>query len=893
VGIGTGSPSAPLNSVQFNDNNFFGGSSNFVFNGSNVGIGTSLSKNTLDIAGDVSIGTAYAGHRAGPSNGIIIQGSVGIGTFNPANNLSVVGGASIGATAFANTAAPANGLIVSGSVGIGTALPANSLSVVGGASIGTAAFANTAAPANGLIVSGALGIGIAAPGQAVDVLGNVRDTGEIVNGDVGIGTAAFQTALAVTNGDVGIGTWAPGAALEVNGQINETGVGGTTGALNTTANGIYSWNGGGRYIRFNTNGSYNDFESEGQPMVINYDGAQNVNFFGGGGGNGTVSIGVGPSAGARLMVYGTDNSFTNSAFNVFNSSSVSLMLVKDNGNVGIGSTAPGQLLDVQGTVRTVGFTMSGQGPVSGYVLTANDSKGDATWTSPATAGGWTVSGSNVYETGGGNVGIGTTFITGGAALTVMNGNVGIGTWAPASILTIENSAGTLNELILNNGEKGTPLAYTNAYTPTFTVNESEVNGSRPLWFGYQNAGHTLWDSYVTLGACGSFSQMCFDMGSNTSGTVINSAIVSSSSNLAIGGTNLNAGLLPGFSADDGNAVNVYFGNTGNTLIPNGNVGIGSLTPGKALDVQGTVRMTGLTLTGNSAANGNVLVSNSIGVGTWMPASTLGPIVGTNYWSLTAAAGNVGISTTNTVGIGTTFAGSGAGLVVMNGNVGIGTWAPSSALIVQGGNVGIGTAVANYKLQVGGCSNVDGTTSCVDLAELIPSSEPVSAGDIVMLDDQRSVTVKKAVSSNNNLLFGVVTTDPAIVIEGSSVGIINGSGFKLQPLKPGVALAGRIPVKVNLENGPIRVGDMITSSSVPGIGAKAVKAGRVVGIALEPMDHIKNGLYAKIIVYDDPHWWQGLEGSSEGMRSTVSALAQEVQQLRADVDALKQKVFSGR
>src|SRR5208282_4919104 len=44
-----------------------------------------------------------------------------------------------------------------------------------------------------------------------------------------------------------------------------------------------------------------------------------------------------------------------------------------NGNVGIGTWVPGQMLDVKGTVRTTNFTMSGQNPISGDVLTASDS----------------------------------------------------------------------------------------------------------------------------------------------------------------------------------------------------------------------------------------------------------------------------------------------------------------------------------------------------------------------------------------------------------------------------------------------------------------------------------------------------------------------------------------
>lgn len=49
----------------------------------NVGIGTSTPLNLLDVAGGVSVGSAYSGITAAPTNGAIIEGNVGIGTSSP------------------------------------------------------------------------------------------------------------------------------------------------------------------------------------------------------------------------------------------------------------------------------------------------------------------------------------------------------------------------------------------------------------------------------------------------------------------------------------------------------------------------------------------------------------------------------------------------------------------------------------------------------------------------------------------------------------------------------------------------------------------------------------------------------------------------------------------
>ncbi|MGH7249916.1 MAG: hypothetical protein ACREGC_02995, partial [Minisyncoccia bacterium] len=144
------------------------------------------------------------------------------------------------------------------------------------------------------------------------------------------------------------------------------------------------------------------------------------------------------------------------------------------------------------------------------------------------------------------------------------------------------------------------------------------------------------------------------------------------------------------------------------MIVQGNIGIGSLSPGQKLDVQGTSRMTGFTLTNNGAAAGNVMVSDALGVGTWMAATTLPISGGSSQWTTINTndvylpnGGNVGLGTANTAA---------AALTVMNGNVGIGTWSPSgilqvndnsgsTLLMTSDGALGIGTFLPVTQLNI--------------------------------------------------------------------------------------------------------------------------------------------------------------------------------------------------
>ncbi|KAF5424619.1 MAG: hypothetical protein C5S44_01290 [Candidatus Methanocomedens sp.] len=86
----------------------------------NVGIGTPVPKNRLDVEGGAVIGNGYSGTQTAPGNGLLVQGNVGIGTPEPKNRLDVEGGAVIGALYSGTQTAPSNGLLVQGNVGIGT-----------------------------------------------------------------------------------------------------------------------------------------------------------------------------------------------------------------------------------------------------------------------------------------------------------------------------------------------------------------------------------------------------------------------------------------------------------------------------------------------------------------------------------------------------------------------------------------------------------------------------------------------------------------------------------------------------------------------------------------------------------------------------------------------------
>jgi hypothetical protein len=119
----------------------------------------------------------------------------------------------------------------------------------------------------------------------------------------------------------------------------------------------------------------------------------------------------------------------------------------------------------------------------------------------------------------------------------------------------------------------------------------------------------------------------------------------------------------------------------------------------------------------------------------------------------------------------------------------------------------------------------------DLAEIYYSKDlGLQPGTIVQVDeDMPPAGVKKTSGEYSKKALGIVSTKPGQVLGDANV--------QRDPLSKSVllALSGRIPLRVSTLNGPIKAGDMITTSSIPGIGMKATHAGQVVAKALEDFD----------------------------------------------------------
>jgi len=135
---------------------------------------------------------------------------------------------------------------------------------------------------------------------------------------------------------------------------------------------------------------------------------------------------------------------------------------------------------------------------------------------------------------------------------------------------------------------------------------------------------------------------------------------------------------------------------------------------------------------------------------------------------------------------------------------------------------------------------------------------IEAGDIVSVSDasyfendpyNRFLT-KRAVADDASRVLGIISTDKGLILNQAADPSKNLDYTYLRPL----ALSGRVPVKVSSENGPIKKGDPLTVSSVPGVATKATKPGQIIGKALETYDNSDPRAVGKVLVFVNISWY---------------------------------------
>jgi hypothetical protein len=499
--------------------------------------------------------------------------------------------------------------------------------------------------------------------------------------------------------------------------------------------------------------------------------------------NGNVSIGT-TNPSARLEVNGNIKA---------DASELGTLVVK--GNVGIGTTDPDCALHVNGTKIKLGPEKEGQLLIAGennfLFLEANGSNDTGTVSELTICGNSTrniptlkLSADNTFF--GGSITV-PGIINSNQNLLVQ-GNVGIGTTTPSAKLNVDpqgrggivignpnTSAGGYTSLIMEISEEQDGYASLNCL-------KSSGSSSGDICLNPQGRN-------VGIGTTNPSARLEVD------GDIKGKANLVIDGNIGIGATNPEGTLsIPHFRMDKSeaspNAGYIRFGdssgwkfhigreretvggdfNTGTngvlmTVCDSGNVGIGTINPSAKLDIQGATRIN----------------DNDI----WLRGGT-DCYHGIGWY-----------------GYGKPFADD----MSIDGPVVFG---------YKGGALGTnleGSKRIALRWDYDGNVYVRGTLrdKQKDLAENYPSEMDLESGDVICLaqDKDRIVISEKP---NDPLVLGVVSTKPGFLLN-------DGEDAKETNLFP-VALCGCVPCKVVDENGPIKRGDLLTSSSTPGHAMKA-------------------------------------------------------------------------
>ncbi|MEZ4677800.1 MAG: hypothetical protein R2932_26645 [Caldilineaceae bacterium] len=216
-------------------------------------------------------------------------------------------------------------------------------------------------------------------------------------------------------------------------------------------------------------------------------------------------------------------------------------------------------------------------------------------------------------------------------------------------------------------------------------------------------------------------------------------------------------------------------------------------------------------------------------------------------------------------------------------------------LVVDNNISVGNSItANGKITAdqgfnGRCgpNNTNPVICNSDVAETFGTDERIDAGNLVVFipEDREVPAVRRSTEPYEGALVGVVSTDPGLVFDQGETRLSGDNRNLITDHKTVVAMVGRVPTKFSLENGPIAVGDPLTSSSTPGAAMKATQAGQIIGYAMQSSDAATDGkllVWLQLGMYIPGETLAAINGTSD---ATIAHLEAQVAALTTKVAAL--------
>lgn len=175
----------------------------------------------------------------------------------------------------------------------------------------------------------------------------------------------------------------------------------------------------------------------------------------------------------------------------------------------------------------------------------------------------------------------------------------------------------------------------------------------------------------------------------------------------------------------------------------------------------------------------------------------------------------------------------------------------------------------------------------DVAETFATDQRTEPGDLVVFipEDREFPAVRLTGKPYEGAIVGVVSTSPGLVFDQGKTYLAGDNTNLITDKKTVVAMVGRVPTKFSLENGPIAIGDPLTSGSAPGTAMKATKAGQIIGYAMQSSsaaEAVKSGkllLWLQLGMYIPQDTLSALNSVAD-LKAQVTALAAEVAALKA-------------